>query len=234
MIARTNVGSASTLAGVAFMAVLMAWAGTAQARSDVPARAAYLDGGDSKVGVILLHGRGKDPRWKVVDPLRRAVHRQLGFHTLSLQMPAADKPWRQYAGDFPRAYQEIEAGIAFLRDSKNVETIYLMGHSMGSRMGTAYLARHPDAPIAGFIGVGVRNRGDAPLDSNQNLRRISLPVVDIYGDGGDGVDLQDARARADMVSDRYTQVLIPGADHTFDRGQRQMVKAVIDWLSERN
>ncbi|OOG25409.1 hypothetical protein B1C78_06755 [Thioalkalivibrio denitrificans] len=217
------------LVGAFCLALVGGCVGGSEAYRDAPDRSAYLDGGDSKVGVILLHGRGHHPTWKVVDPLRRGIHRELGYHTLSLQMPAANKPWREYAADFPRAYEEIEAGIAFLREKRNVETIYLMGHSMGS----AYLARHPDAPVAGFIGVGVRNRGGPPLDSNANLRMISLPVVDIYGDGGDGVDLQDARARSDMVSDRYKQVLIPGANHTFDRHERPMVQAAVAWLSER-
>jgi len=48
---------------------------------------AYLDGGQSTVGVILCHGRGEYPTWRVVNPLRKGIHKQLGYHTLSLQMP---------------------------------------------------------------------------------------------------------------------------------------------------
>jgi dienelactone hydrolase len=198
-----------------------------------PTGSVYLDGGTSKIGVILCHGRGQHPTWKVVDPLRKGIHKKLGYHTLSLQMPAEKKNWNAYAADFPRAHKEIKAGIAFLRDEKKVERIYLMGHSMGSRMATSYLASNPTAPIAGFIGVGIRNGGDEPLDSNANLRHVTLPVVDVYGDGGDGVDMKHAGARSDMVSDRYKQVLIPGASHTFDDYEEQMLQAVIDWLSER-
>jgi dienelactone hydrolase len=198
-----------------------------------PSGSEYLDGGTSKVGVILCHGRGQHPTWKVVEPLRKGIHEKLGYHTLSLQMPAGKKQWEAYAADFPRARSEIEAGIAFLRNEKKVERIYLMGHSMGSRMATSYLANNPKAPIAGFVGVGIRNGGGEPLDSNANLRRVTIPVVDIYGDGGDGVDLKQAKARSDMVSDRYTQVLIPGASHTFDGHEGEMLKAVVDWLSKR-
>ena len=199
-----------------------------------PSGSAYLDGGTSKVGIILCHGRGQHPTWKVVDPLRKDLHARLGYHTLSLQMPAAQKNWKAYAVDFPRAETEIEAGIAFLRDEKKVERIYLMGHSMGSRMATSFLANNPDAPIVGFVGVGIRNGGDEPLDSNANLRRVTLPVVDIYGDGGDGIDLKHATTRSDMVSNRYKQVFIQGANHTFDDHEEDMLKAVIDWLSERD
>lgn len=204
------------------------------ALADKPSGSAYLDGGASKVGVILCHGQGQHPTWKVVDPLRKGIHEQLGYHTLSLQMPAGKKDWRKYSQDFPRAYQEIEAGIAFLRKEKGVERIYLMGHSMGSRMATGFLADHPDAPIAGFIGVGVRNRGGRPLDSDANLRLVKIPVIDVYGDAEEKEGLSDGKARSDMVSERYKQVVIPGASHTFDGHEQAMVKAVVEWLKENN
>ena len=197
-----------------------------------PANSAYLDGGTSKVGVILCHGRGQHPKWKVVDPLRKGINAKLGYHSLSLQLPAEKKNWKAYAADFPRAHQEIEAGIAFLRNEKKVDKIYLMGHSMGSRMATSFVANNPTAPIAGFIGVGIRNDGPGPLDSNANLRRVELPVLDVYGDGGDGKDMAHAEARSDMVSGRYKQVVISGANHTFDGQEEEMIKPVIDWLRE--
>lgn len=199
-----------------------------------PSGSAYLDGAASKVGVILCHGQGQHPTWKVVDPLRKGIHEQLGYHTLSLQLPAGKKDWRRYSQDFPRAYQEIEAGIAFLRKEKGVERIYLMGHSMGSRMASGFLADHPDAPMAGFIGVGVRNRGGRPLDSDANLRLVKISVIDVYGSAEEKEGLSDGQARSDMVSERYKQVVIPGASHTFDGHEQEMVKTVVEWLKERN
>jgi len=198
-----------------------------------PSGSAYLDGGASKVAVILCHGRAQHPRWKVVDPLRKEINKQLGYHTLSLQLPGQGKDWEKYAEVFPRAYEEIQAGIDFLRKEKGVSKIYLMGHSMGSRMATAFLAEHPDSGIAGFIGVGIKNGGKYPLDSNSNLRKINIPVLDVYGDGGDGEDKIEAEVRSDMASDRYKQVLIPKADHQFNRGEEEMVKAVVDWLKKQ-
>jgi hypothetical protein len=47
----------------------------------------YLDGGLSKVCVVLAHGQGLSPNSQVVGPLRKGIHRELGYHTLSLQMP---------------------------------------------------------------------------------------------------------------------------------------------------
>ena len=200
-----------------------------------PSGSAYLDGGQSKVAVILCHGRAKHPRWKVVDPLRKAVHRELGYHTLSLQLPNANKKWKKYAEDFPKAYRTIEEGIAFVRKEKGVENVYLMGHSMGSRMAAAYLAAYPDSGVTGFIGVGVRNSSRGVLNSAESLRRVQLPVLDVWGTGGDGKDAVHAKRRSDLFSRKgYSTVVIKGANHTFDGKEPEMTAAVLEWLKGRN
>ncbi len=198
-----------------------------------PPGSAYKDGGQSKIAVILCHGRGKYPTWLVVNPLRKGLNKKLGIHTLSLQMPASRKNWRAYAQDFPQAYKTISEGVAFLK-KKDVKHIYLMGHSMGSRMATAYLAKHKNAGIKGFIGVGIRGGGGDPLDSNANLQAIKMPVLDLYGDG-DRKDLKHAQARSDRVSSRYKQVRVKGAGHKFTRSKYEkiMVQAVVDWLKNQ-
>ncbi|MEE8482726.1 MAG: hypothetical protein V3S12_05180, partial [Acidiferrobacterales bacterium] len=104
--------------------------------------------------------------------------------------------------------------------------------SMGSRMATAFLAEYPNAGIDGFIGVGIHSGGEDPMDSEQNLRVISLPVLDVYGNKGDGIDYYQADSRSDMVSRRYKQVVINGADHQFNRRkhEKEMVQVVVEWL----
>ena len=93
---------------------------------------------------------------------------------------------------------------------------------------------YPGASVAGFIGVGVRNRGGRPLDSDANLRLVKIPVIDVYGSAEEKEGLSDGQARSDMVSERYKQVVIPGASHTFDGHEQEMVKTVVEWLKERN
>ena len=117
-------------------------------QSAPPAGSVYLDGNGSRTAVILCHGRGKHPQWLVVEPLRKGIHGRLGYHTLSLQMPNDNKSWKEYADDFPEAFRRIQAGIDFLRNEKGIKIIYLVGHSMGSRMASAFLAANPDAEIA--------------------------------------------------------------------------------------
>jgi len=200
---------------------------------DMPS-SAYLEGKASKIGIVLSHGRGQYPTWYVVDPLRKGIHNQLGYHTLSIQMPTADVNWREYKALFPDAHKRIEEAIRYLKKEKKVQKVYLMGHSMGSRMATSFLADNPNAGVAGFIGVGIRNGGGVPLDSNANLRKINIPVLDIYGDGGNAKDARHADARSDMISKTYTQILISGANHKFTQHEQELVNAVVSWLKQQN
>jgi len=190
----------------------------------------YLPGNNSTVGIILCHGRGKYPTWFVVEPLRTGINSQLGYHTLSIQMPTDDISWRDYKKLFPEAHKQITKAIQYLKNKKGVNKVFLLGHSMGARMVTSYLASHPDSGITGFIGVGIRNGGGIPLDSNRNLRLVRVPVLDVYGDGGDGKDKAHAIDRAGMVSPRYTQILVSGASHKFTRHEDELVSVVSKWL----
>lgn len=224
---------------LAVAVVLLLLSNVMPAKADVPDGSAYLDGGASDAAVILCHGHGQGPTWKVVDPLRKAIHKELGMHTLSLQLPNdKKKKWDKYGEDFPEAYRTISDGLRFLREEKGVKTIYIMGHSMGSRMATAYLAEYPDSGIAGMIGVGMRGKGNRSdvLDSLTNLQRApELPIFDVWGTGGDGDDEKHGEERRATLEARgnYTPHIIGGANHTFDGNEKEMTDAVVIWLRGR-
>ncbi len=199
-------------------------------QAESPEGSIYLDGGDSKSALILAHGRGKHPRWKVVEPLRIAVNDELGWHTLSLQLPNNDnRHWKEYADDFPRANEIFLDAIRFLKDEKGVDTIYLMGHSMGSRMASSFVSDHPDTGLAGLIIAGCRNNGGPPFDCEMNIESIQMPILDIWG-GNDDKDSHAAYERREFVSDRYQQVEIPNANHKFEGEDAAFTAAVIKWL----
>ena len=74
----------------------------------------YLQG--NKTGVILAHGRGKYPTWKVVNPLRKAINKELGFATLSIQMPTyEDHHWKVYGENFNETEIHIKEAVKFLK-----------------------------------------------------------------------------------------------------------------------
>jgi len=193
----------------------------------------YLEGKNSTTAVILAHGRALSPDSQVVGPLRRSINKELGFHTLSLQMPVLSSTnYLDYARTFPDAFRVIQEAIDYLTSEKGVKRIYLMGYSMGARMTTAFLVERPTPVIVGYIGVGLLQGGGKPLDANQNLLSIRLPVIDIFADGTP-FDLKSAENRRPLLSDTFKQVRIAGADHSFQGNDNRIAQAVIEWLKER-
>ena len=197
-----------------------------------PPGSAYLDAGNSTTALILLHGRGKNPHWKVVESLRKSVFKKLGFHTLSLQMPNDDKNWKEYTLYFPEAFRIIKEGIRFLREEKGVTKIFLMGHSMGGRMASAFCAENSGESLAGLIIAGGRNNGGGVLSCFENQKKIKIPVLDIWG-GESAKDVRAAAERRQLLSVQYKQTVVPGANHTFDEHENEFTTAVTNWLESR-
>ncbi len=191
----------------------------------------YEDGGQSTSGVILCHGKGGDPESYVVDPLRLELNEQLGFHTVSLQMPGGKKALVEYEDDFPAAYKEIDRAVAVLKQ-KGVTRIILIAHSLGSRMATSYLAKNPHVDIQAFVGVGMLNNGERPFNCLANLQQTRLPVLDIWGELGGAQDNVYGLERKTLLSPRYTQVAITGGDHALSEHEDELVDAVVGWLRE--
>ena len=198
-----------------------------------PPESKLLEGKGTDTAVILAHGREGDPDSKVVGPLRKTINTELNFHTLSLQMPVLPgEKFKEYARVFPDAYKTISDAINFLTKEKGVKRIYLMGYSMGARMTSAFLAKQPHPAIIGYIGIGMLTGGGAPLNANWNIKKVEVPVIDIYATETP-LDRKSAKKRQKLVSDTYKQVRIDGAEHSFSGYDSQIAQAVIAWLKQQ-
>ncbi len=189
----------------------------------------YEDGGKSISAAILCHGKGGDPEYYVVDPLRLELNEQLGWHTISLQMPGGRKELSGYKNDLPAAYVEIDRAILYLKE-KGVKSITLIAHSLGSRMASSYLAENPKSAVQTFIGVGMLNNGGPPFNCLANLQQTRLPVLDIWGGAGKAGDNKYAIERKVLLSQHYTQIVVPGGDHALSEHEDELVEEVIGWL----
>ena len=191
--------------------------------------AIYLDGNINKA-LILAHGRGKHPAWKVVNPIRKSINNRLDWHTLSLQMPVtASNDFESHAIEFDSAYQRIKEAITFVK-SKGVYTIVLFGHSMGSRIMSAFIRENPDI-VDGLIMAGCRNYGSYPLNCHNHATNLNnIKILDICG-GGDSKDVRSAKQRRYLISDNYSQLSIGNANHQYDKHNKELKEAVSDWLS---
>lgn len=192
----------------------------------------YLETKGATTAVILAHGRSLWPDSQVVGPLRKAISKELGISTLSLQMPVLPfSGYLAYAATFPDAFNTLQSAIDYLINEKGVKRIYVMGYSMGARMTTAFLVSRENSIVAGYIGVGVLEGGGELLDANINIRKLKIPVIDIYADSTP-LDLKSAQNRKLLIGKQYNQIQIRGADHSFRGYEDAISEATILWLKE--
>lgn len=188
----------------------------------------------SKGAVIILHGIGAHPAWPdVVNPLRMELP-DLGWHTLSLQMPILHntaKP-EEYSPLFPEVPARIKAGITFLK-SKGINNIVLSGHSMGTVMASYYLATQNEqdikvfAIISGDMGIPQQPH----MNSLEHFRNIkNIHIVDVHGSDDHKRVLDTIAIRKPMGNKlhnkRYQPLKINGANHFYRTKRNDLVNGL--------
>lgn len=191
----------------------------------------------SRRGIILVHGRGVHPAWGFIENLRIDFS-EMGWHTLSLQMPIlrADAPLAAYGVTFPEAFDRIDSGIKYLK-KHGVTHIILIGHSTGALTVMDYLSGRPQTPLAGIVAIGTTsvNNGNAYMQPQLSVAKIHRPVLDIFGseDVSEVVDFAPARLRAAKAAgnNHYTQIRVQGADHFFSDKYDDLKDDIARWLA---
>lgn len=205
----------------------------------------YTPAATPRGGVLLLHGLGLHPDWpEVISPLRRKLP-ELGWSTLSLQMPLQPEgaPWTGAGPTLDESLRRIQAGVDFLR-GKGIQRIVIIGHDFGATMGAAFLLGTQNSCVAGFVGlsmdaptiVSVVNVLDPRLDTTVQMGKLKLPVLDIYGgvDAKRIVDLAPLRVQSARTGGNtdYQQVRDPDADHFFTNREKHYIDPLVRWLDE--
>ena len=188
----------------------------------------------SKGAVIILHGIGVHPAWPdVIDPLRMQLP-DLGWHTLSVQMPILKNEAEDtdYPPLFPEVPGRIQAGVEFLK-SKGIKNIVLSGHSMGAAMASYYMvaARDPAVKIYAIVSGGPGVPGDERMDTIENFKNIKDAVIlDINGGEDSKRVLGTVRDRKEygpkIHGNRYINVQVKGADHFYRGKQDELVNTL--------
>ena len=198
--------------------------------------AIYMEAEDgSDKGMIVVHGTGIHPNWQqVVQPIRveMAAH---GWNTLSIQMPILhnEAQYEEYVALYPEVPPRLSAAEAFLKD-RGIQTLLIAAHSQGATMSSYYLSRHP-SDVKGLIAIGMgATQKDSHINSAQSLKKITIPVLDLYGDDDlPGVlDTVDARTESSAHNVQYSQQMIKDANHFFDGMDDELVSAVASWAQQ--
>ncbi len=188
--------------------------------------------------VILVHGRGVHPAWGFIENLRVDLS-ELGWHTLSLQMPvlAPDAQLKAYGETFPEAIRRIDSGIDYLK-TRGITSVVLLGHSTGATTAMAYAAERPQAPLAGVIALSLSTvrGGNRYMQPALSLEKIRRPVLDIFGseDIPEVLHYNEIRAQAAKKSGNpaYRQVRIKHTNHFYTDAYEDLKKLLVAWLKQ--
>ena len=184
---------------------------------------------------VIMHGTGVHPNWPtVVLPLRVGLP-EFDWHTLSIQMPVLpnDAEYTDYPPIYDGVPGRIDAAIEHLR-SQDAQAVVLIAHSQGATM-TAYYLANTGREVDGFaaIGMGPGISGTA-ADNIAHLRKISVPILDLYGSEDLPQVLESSAARAAAASGTaaFQQLVVDGADHFFEGAEDELLKHVQAWLED--
>lgn len=182
----------------------------------------FTEAKDAKGAIILAHGLGVHPDWGVIGELRTRLA-DAGYTTLSVQMPilAADAPAARYPVLFWEADARFAGALTYLR-RKRYDKVWLLSHSMGSRMANHYVSAHPQVPLAGWISLSISSGDIGPF------RKIKFPVYDVYAENDLEAVVKGAPKRAEALRRvrGSSQAMVFGADHFFAKKEKDLVSLV--------
>ena len=198
----------------------------------------YTESGENKRrAVIITHGTGIHPDWQqVIQPLRVGLTEH-NWNTLSIQMPILpnEAEYAEYAPLYDEVAPRINAAVKYLQD-KGCNDIVLIGHSQGAAM-TAYYLSTSKQDVNGFVAIGMASfADDSRMNSIKVLEKISVPVLDLYGEEDLEPILNSSGARTESArkagNNHYTQVELSGSNHFFDGKEEELVESVAAWLDK--
>jgi pimeloyl-ACP methyl ester carboxylesterase len=175
-----------------------------------------------KGAIILAHGLGVHPDYGVIGELRTKLA-DAGYTTLSVQMPilAADAPAARYPVLFWEADARFAGALTYLR-RKHYDRIWLVSHSMGSRMANHYISAHPLVPLAGWISLSISSGDMGPF------KKIKFPIYDVYAENDLDAVLKGAPRRAAMLKGLKgsSQTMMFATDHYFAKKEKDLVSLI--------
>ncbi len=196
----------------------------------------YTEADEPRGAVIIMHGRGFHPNWAdVAYPLRTGLV-ELGWNTLSLQMPVLGKAakYYDYLEIMDEALPRIEAGIDYLKE-QGFDNIILVAHSCSVHMTMAWVDADRMRDIDAFVGIGMGAVDfQQPMKRPFPLEKFTVPVLDVYGEEEYPAVIRGAAERLASIqkagNPKSKQVVVPRADHYFSDQGDALLEVVGPWL----
>jgi pimeloyl-ACP methyl ester carboxylesterase len=153
---------------------------------------------------------------------------------LSIELPqvkdtASDE---NHAAMLDQASTHILSAQAFLQN-KGAKRIILIAYGLGARMAVDWLSKTPQSAVQALVLISMADgKQDSGIDSNQELLKIKIPVLDIYAEHDALKVIQAATERKHYRSQmqQYRQLEIIAADQYYSQLETELVKRVRGWL----
>lgn len=187
--------------------------------------------------VILIPDSGMTPDGaSVIGPLRRKLT-EYGWSTLALHVPAIyDSTAKVESAALMQATQTALAAAEKFLAEKNLKPVIIIGIGLGAAASSAAINGQP----AGLVLISPRSgaKDDATFYLPQTMSKLTLPILDVYGQRDAQPVLASAAERAatkksattGSTSSSYQQIMIPTADHNFSGQEDLLAKRIVGWL----
>tara|TARA_B100001057_G_C22637175_1_gene866720 strand:- start:5 stop:778 length:774 start_codon:yes stop_codon:yes gene_type:complete len=188
-----------------------------------------------KAAILYLHGRGLNPNEQnLAYPIRTQMSNT--FNTYSIQLPVLKKEstYFEYTKIFYDSDERIKSTIENILSANN--ELIIIAHSCGVHMLMSYIRNHTlSSHIKSIILIG-----SGAVDKGQSLLKpypydkISVPVLDIYGENDFSLVLKKSKDRREFIEDissKSKQIEIKLSNHYHDDNSSEIIDQVKKWLS---
>jgi pimeloyl-ACP methyl ester carboxylesterase len=189
--------------------------------------------------IVVLHGWGANG--SLLLPIAPHLHRS-GYHALLVDARNHGLSEHDEFASLPRFAEDLEVGIAWLRERDDVTTVAVVGHSVGA--GAAILAASRDPEIAALVSISafahpremmtnqlrltrlpglVSGAMLWPIEQifghrfdeiapQHRIRQVECPVLIVHGDADQVIHVKDAFRLFEMAPDGQV-LIVPGGEH---------------------
>ena len=190
---------------------------------------------NSEAAILYLHGRGLNPNEQnLAYPIRTKMSDT--YNTYSIQLPVLKKgsTYYEYEKIFYDSDERINSTIKHILDDN--KKIIIIAHSCGVHMLMSYVSKHdlpPQLTSLILIGSGAVDKGQRLLNPYP-YDKISVPVLDLYGEHDFGLVRESAKDRREyikQISDKSKQLEIKSSNHYHEDNSNEIIGQVKKWLS---
>jgi len=184
--------------------------------------------------ILILHGASQHPAWPyVINPLRLALPKY-GWNTFSIELPEVKEQAsdQHHAALLDQASAHILSAQAFLQN-KGAKRIVLVAYGLGARMAVDWLSKTPQSAVQALVLISMADgKKDSGIDTNQELLKINIPVLDVYAEHDMDKVIQAASERKHHRNrmSKYRQLEIFAADQYYSQLENELIKRVRGWL----